>query len=68
MEEKSLVRAIPVGPRSGVQGVGVGRRVPSGPSGMIAGREREGMGRGFGFGLEGYGYMGRGRRRGGYYY
>jgi len=67
VEEKSLVRAIPVSPRSVEREVARGR-VPSGPASMFAGRGRGGMGRGFEFGLEGYGYRGRGRWRGGYYY
>ena len=66
--ESSLVRAIPVGPRSVEQRLVVGERVPSGPSSMFAGRGRGGMGRGFGFGLDGYGYRSRGRGGGGYYY
>jgi len=67
-EEKALVRAIPVGPRSGEQSRFVGGRVHSGPSRGFMSRGRGGMGRGFGFGLEGYGYRGRGQGRGGYYY
>jgi len=35
VEEKSLVRASPVGPRSRVQGGDVRGRVPSGPSNML---------------------------------
>jgi len=46
-EERGLVRAIPVTPRSGVQGMGVGRRVPSRLSNLSISR-REGMGRGQG--------------------
>jgi len=68
VDEKALVRAIPVGPRSGEKKSVVGVRVPSGPSSMFVGRGRGGMGRGFGFGMEGYGYRDRGRGRGGYYY
>ena len=67
-EEKSLVRAVLTGPRSGEQGGVVRRRVPSGPSSMFSGRGRGGTGRGFMFGMEGYGYRGGGRGRGGYYY
>jgi len=66
--ESSLVRAIPVGPRSGEQSVVAGGRVPSRPSRSFTSRGRGGMGRGFGFGLEGYGYRGGERGRGGYYY
>jgi len=68
VEERALVRAIPVGPRSGVRIEGLGRGVPSGPSGVFLDKRRGGPGRGFGFGTEGYGYRGRGRGRGGYYY
>jgi len=66
--ECSLVKAIPVGPRSGVLGGVVSGRVPSGPSSMFAGRGRGVVGRGFGFGLESNEYRGGGRGRGGYYY
>jgi len=66
--EKSLVRLIPVGPRSGVLNVVVGGGVLSGPSSMFAGRGRGYVGRGFMFGLEGYGYRDEGRERGGHYY
>jgi len=68
VEEKALVRAILVGPRSVDRSGAVGGRVPSGPSSYFAGRGRGVVGRGFGFGMEGYGYGGRGRGRGGYYY
>jgi len=67
VEEKALVRAIPVGPRSGVMSMRIGEGVPREPSGMF-GRGRGGTGRGFGFGMEGYGYRSRGRGRGGYSY
>ena len=45
--EGSLVRAIPVSPRSGVQGLVAGRRIPSRPSAYFS-RERGGMGMGWG--------------------
>jgi len=67
-EEKSLVRAVLTGPRSGEQRGVVGGRVPGGPSSMFSGRGRGGTGRGFMFGMEDYGYRGGGRGRGGYYY
>jgi len=68
VEEGALVRAIPVGPRSGDRSGVVGVGVPSGPSSYFSGRGRGVVGRGFGFGMEGYGYRGRGRGRGGHYY
>ena len=68
VEENSLIGAIPVGPRSGVERVVTGERGPSRPSNMFAGRGRDIRNRGFGFGMEGYGYRGRGRGREGYYY
>jgi len=68
VEEVALVRAIPVGPRSGVREGGLGAGVPSGPSSMFSGRGRGGPSRGFGFGMEGYGYRRKGRGRGGYDY
>ena len=68
VEEKALVRAIPVGPRSGDMSGGLGEGVPKGPSSMFVNRGRGGTSRGFGFGMEGYGYGGRGRGRGGYDY
>ena len=47
VEERTLVRAILVGPRSGVQGLGVGGRVLSGPSNShYWTSKRGGMGRG----------------------
>ena len=48
--EKSLVRAIPVGPGSGEQRLVVEGRGPSGPSSMFSGRGRGSVGRGFMFG------------------
>jgi len=68
VEEKTLVRAAPVSPRSGDRGGVVGVRVPSGPSNYFSGTGRGVVGTGFGFGMEGYGYRGRGRGRGGHYY
>jgi len=68
VEEKALVRAIPVGPRSGDRRSVEGVRVLSGPSSYFVGRGRGVVERGFGFGMEGYGYRGRGRGRGGHYY
>jgi len=68
VEERALVRAIPVGPRSGERVGGLSGGVPRGPSSVFQGRGRGGTSRGFGFGMEGYGYRGRGRGREGYYY
>jgi len=68
VEERTLVREAPVGPRSGVLVERVDEGVPRGPSSMFPGRGRGGTSRGFGFEMEGYGYRGRGRGRGGYYY
>jgi len=68
VEEEALVRGTPVGPRSGVRSMGLGGRVPSGPSCMFQGRGRGGPSKGFGFGMEGYGYRGGGRGRAGYFY
>jgi len=61
VEEGDVVRAIPVGPRSGVLRSVEGRRVPSGAASMWSGRGSAGVGKGFMFGMEGYGYMGGGR-------
>jgi len=65
VEEKALVRAIPVGPRSGERSGIVGGRVPSGPSSVFSGRGRGCMGRvlvlgwkGTGIGVEGEGEEG----------
>jgi len=68
VEQRGLVRAIPVGPRSGERSSVVGEgEVRRGRSSMFSSRGRGGRGRGFMFGMEGYGYRGRGRGTGGYY-
>jgi len=65
---RGLVRAIPVGLRSGEQGVVMGEGVTRGPSSVFVGRGRGMVNRGFGFEIEGYGYRRRGWGRGGYFY